>query len=178
MLLSFIKKNEEYYMKSKERLDQLESKEKELRNELFKILSNAGIITRADYVRLVFYLKHVFDNVIATSNRLSFIKEFPSSIEDDIVDFINKLDDVSLRLRDAIVAMKLNESKKCLSLVQHIEKLEEEIDGIRLKLTERVYDMRLLTAVKFRLIDLIEHLENVADSIEDAANNILLLVVR
>ena len=130
-------------------------------------------IDREELLRMILTTDDIAAYVKAMSRRLLLI--ISEEIDEDIVEDLIRMD---ARILDATRLIKeaarklIEDPRKALELADNIERLEEEVDEIRMEALEKV--MRFCDKTKNSLCiiskDLVDSLENASDRCEDTAD--------
>ncbi len=130
-------------------------------------------IDREELLRMILTTDDIAAYVKAMSRRLLLIinEEIDEEIIEDLMRMNARILDATRLIKEA--ARKLIENpKKALELADDIERLEEEVDEIRMEALEKV--MRFCDKTKNSLCiiskDLVDSLENASDRCEDTAD--------
>ncbi|MFC2154112.1 DUF47 domain-containing protein [Candidatus Altiarchaeota archaeon] len=135
-----------------------------------------------DLLDLVFHIEKVAQKTKGAAIRLDWADNvvIPSEIQPNLCDVGKKLVEIFNTLEEALKSLSRDEFKKAVDYSDKVDSIEEEIDNIRRDAQRKLYDM----AEDIKIGDLrkmeaiIEYLEAIADSCEDAADTIRLITIK
>ena len=132
-----------------------------------------------DLLRLYQRVSNISGAIISSAKRMVILKRIsgclPKAIHTDIQILLSQLHEIN-SLFKAILTQYLSNKKKVISLVSDIEELEHTIDhqrAICLEVLYRIGNTETIPLGDFRSIEnIIEHIEDAADAIEEAATSL------
>jgi len=138
------------------------------------------LINREDFLRLIFQLSEIADNVEAVAFRLDGIMSKKWKVDSKQMKAVAALMGLVLeemvRLRDTMMCLNLN-PEKALQLSKSVEAVERKVDA-----EQRALDLEILgskSALQCMLIlrDIVQHLERIADMGLDVIDLIRVIAV-
>ncbi len=130
-------------------------------------------IDREDLVRLTLTIDDVAAYLKAASRRLMLL--IPTRVSKEISNLLilmaSKVYEATMLIKDAIIEL-VEDPRKSLKLADDIERIEEEVDDIRMKALEEVLKWCEEVKVSSCIIckEVVDSLENAADKCEDVAD--------
>jgi len=130
-------------------------------------------IDREDLVRLTLTIDDVAAYLKAASRRLMLL--IPTRVSKEISNLLilmaSKVYEATMLIKDAIIEL-VEDPRKSLKLADDIERIEEEVDDIRMKALEEVLKWCEEVKVSPCIIckEVVDSLENAADKCEDVAD--------
>ena len=156
----------------------------DIKREILRELSRGVIhpLDREYVVRLVLTIDDVAAYAKATARRLLISVNLGYSLGSQILDLLSqmvaRLEQASELLIKALDALVSN-PHEALSIADNIERLEEEVDDIRMQALEAVFKACREHPADWCLIakDVVDSMENAVDRAEDSADMVRLIAV-
>lgn len=157
------------------RVHQAEKEADDIKRTMFRELSRGFIhpIDREELVRLLLTSDDIAAYLKAASRRATLIDpgEIADDVRNNVVNIIEKVSESTRLLKEAIEALVSN-AGRALELADDIERLEEEVDEIRIEALAEVLRICDETRVSACIIakEIVDSVENSEDKCEDAAD--------
>jgi predicted phosphate transport protein (TIGR00153 family) len=161
------------------KLAKLERKADNIKRSLLDELSiSETMLRRSDYFRLVMRTDDIADLCEASAWDLSGLEEFKpdSKTREHFKALLDALSDAVYKMRQAILFLEQN-SNKAVELAMQVDLAEREADAAHRSFTQFLYESNLEVPVLLRLKDLGQHLEEIADAAEDAADAVRIIAI-
>lgn len=161
------------------KLAKLERKADNIKRALLDELSiSETMLRRSDYFRLVMRTDDIADLCEASAWDLSGLEEFhpDSTTRKHFKALLDALSDAVYKMRQAILFLEQN-SKKAVEFAMQVDLAEREADAAHRSFTQFLYRSNLEIPVLLRLKDLGQHLEEIADAAEDAADAVRIIAI-
>lgn len=161
------------------KLAKLERKADNIKRSLLDELSiSETMLRRSDYFRLVMRTDDIADLCEASAWDLSGLEEFQpdSKTRKHFKALLDALSDAVYKMRQAILFLEQN-SNKAVELAMQVDLAEREADAAHRSFTQFLYGSNLEVPVLLRLKDLGQHLEEIADAAEDAADAVRIIAI-
>ena len=130
-------------------------------------------IDREDLIRLTLTVDDVAAYLKAACRRLLLLlpTNAPKDISDLLILMASKVYDATLLIKDAVIELA-EDPHKALSIADGIERIEEEVDDIRMNALERVLKWCDKAKVSSCIVckEIVDSLENASDKCEDVAD--------
>jgi predicted phosphate transport protein (TIGR00153 family) len=160
-------------------LSKLERDADNIKRTLLDELSvSETMLRRSDYFRLVMRTDDIADLCEASSWDLSGLEEFQpdAKTRDHFKGMLDALSDAVYKMRQAILFLEQN-SDKAVEFAMQVDLAEREADAAHRSFTQFLYRSNLEVTVLLRLKDLGQHLEEIADAAEDAADAVRIIAI-
>lgn len=150
-----------------------EEKADDLKRKVLDDLSKGPFhpLDREDVIRLIFTFDDISANAKAAVRKLSLVSF--KDIKKEIKGSLKEMSDLVMRetekLKESYDELK-RDPKNAIKLTNEVEKLEEEIDDLRLKSLDKILDSSKVIKTVLMLKDGLDNMETVADHIEDCAD--------
>ncbi|MBT3261203.1 DUF47 family protein [bacterium] len=138
-----------------------------------------------DLLRIYQRTEGISDYMIASAKRILIFEKldgkFPAELSDYLKDLVQKVKDIYMLYMDCLNCY-IDDKKCVLNVVDKIENLEHEIDGVRSRCLEVLY--KLANEKKIALGDLrvleeiVEHIEEISDVVEEAGKSVDWLLLK
>ena len=157
------------------RVHQAEKEADDVKRTMFRELSSGFIhpIDREELVRLLLTSDDIAAYLKAASRRATLIDpgEIADSVRNHVVNIVEKVLESTRLLKEAIEAL-VSDADRALELADSIERLEEEVDEIRIEALADVLRICDETKVSACIIakEIVDSVENSEDKCEDAAD--------
>ena len=174
------KKTSEMKDHYKEMLNMIDESAKSKLNILDQIASlGPFLMNREDFLRLIFRLSEITDNIESVAFRLISSKEKKIQIDMKYMKGISLLSSLileeSTKMRETLMSLTFNPTK-ALEMASVVEDIERKIDNVQRELEIDILTTKLNSAT-FLLKDIIERLEKTADIIISVLDQIRVLAV-
>ena len=152
-----------------------EKKADEVKRTIIKELSEGFIhpIDREELIRLVLTVDDIAAYVKAACRRACLVnpRDVDPTIRDYLIEMISRVVKSVKLLKEAIEVLR-KEPKKALELADNVERIEEEVDEIRIKALAEVLKLcdKSRPSVCLMAKDIVDSLENSEDRCEDSAD--------
>ncbi len=169
------KKQREHFNK----LAALEREADKIKRSLLDELSvSETMLRRSDFFRLAMTTDDIADICEATAWDLSGLEGYQlnEELKDLFTEMLNALSDAVLKMRQAILLIGQN-SNKAVELAMDVDHAERAVDEGHRKLQQFLYSSDIEIKILLRLKDLAQHLEEIADAAEDAADAVRIIAV-
>ncbi|MFX1562146.1 MAG: DUF47 domain-containing protein [Promethearchaeota archaeon] len=160
-------------------LSKLERKADSIKRDLLDALSvSETMLRRSDFFRLVMNADDIADICEATAWDLTGLEDYKpdAKIQDQFVKMLDAINDAVLKLRKSIMLLSQN-SNKAVELSTEVDEAERAVDEAHRNFLQLLYKSELDVKVLLRLKDLAQHLEEIADAAEDAADAVRIIAV-
>lgn len=179
-LMKDLKRSMEYFKKA----DESEDKADNVKRSIIEILSSGTIhpVDREYLLRLVLTADDVAAYAKAVVRRLKIILdlgyEIPAELGEMIKQMSHKILDSAALLLEAIKILT-KDPKGSLKIASDVEKLEEDVDNIRINALEILFRYCRMEFGPHCMVfkELIDHLENTSDKCEDTADIIRAIAI-
>ncbi len=169
---------------SYEKVFQSENAADDVKREILRELSRGVIhpLDREYVVRLVLTMDDIAAYAKATARRLLISMNLGYSLDHQTLDLLyqmaTKLEQASELLIKALEAL-VSSPREALSLADSVERLEEEVDEIRMQALESIFRACREHPADWCLIakDVVDSMENAVDRTEDSADMVRLIAV-
>ncbi len=149
----------------------------DVKRDILRRLRGAFIhpLDREDLLRLLLTADDIAAYTKASARRIISIYNIGSRIPDEIIDYmyriIGKTVEAAEKLLESVKILGIDPGR-AVELTHNVEKLEEEIDEIRMKALEKLFSIcREKLVIECILIrDAIEDLESISDMCEDTSD--------
>jgi predicted phosphate transport protein (TIGR00153 family) len=161
------------------KLAKLERKADSIKRTLLDELSvSETMLRRSDYFRLVMRTDDIADLCEASAWDLSGLEEFQPDAKTRkyFTGLLDALNDAVYKMRQAIMFLEQN-SDKAVELAMQVDLAERDADSAHRSFTQFLYRSNLEVTVLLRLKDLGQHLEEIADAAEDAADAVRIIAI-
>lgn len=161
------------------KLAKLERKADSIKRVILDELSVAEtMLRRSDYFRLVMRTDDIADLCEASAWDLSGLEEFQPDKETrgHFKAMLDALSDAVSKMRQAILFLEQN-SDKAVEMAMEVDSAERDADAAHRKFGQFLYQSDLDIKVLLRLKDLGQHLEEIADAAEDAADAVRIIAI-
>ncbi len=161
------------------KLADLERQADSIKRSLLDELSiSETMLRRSDYFRLAMTMDDIADICEATAWDLAGLEDYKpnSQLKKQIKTMLDSIDDAVYKMRQAILLLSQN-SSKAIELAMEVDAAERAVDEGHRKILQELYKSNLDVLVLLRLKDLTQHLEEIADAAEDAADAIRIIAV-
>lgn len=171
-------------LKFYEKISETERKADELKREILTSLSRGFIhpLDREDLLRLILTSDDIAAYTKATARRITVLYTIGSTLPEEILlllkDIAEKTVEASSVLLSALRSLG-SDPARTMTLTHEVEKIEEEIDEIRMNLLEKLYTLCKvnLTVDCLLMKEIIDDIENISDMCEDTGDVIRLIAV-
>ena len=146
----------------------------DLKRMIFDMLSQATtLLQREDLMHLVTIVDQIIDQVEGSAHILVTLKDFPTtkSIRKRIEKLLEPVNHIVREMRETVRILPVNMSK-AVDVSHHIDDVEREIDSMQRETRRYLLKTIKTTAPLLLTLDLVEHLETIADLCEDVADAI------
>jgi len=178
-----LKEMVEHYVKkefdvAKSKYEQIFNMEREADNIKRKIIAELSRemfhpIDREELIRLTLTSDDIAAYLKATSRRLLLLSEaeIPPDVSQVILSMIDKIYDATKLLKDDVTEL-FEVPRKALEIADDVERLEEEVDELRMEALESILKWCETVKVSTCILtkEIIDSLENAADKCEDVAD--------
>ena len=161
------------------KLSDLERQADSIKRALLDELSiSETMLRRSDYFRLAMTMDDIADICEATAWDLTGLEDYKpdKQLKKQIQKMLDSIDDAVYKMRQAILLLSQN-SSKAIELAMEVDAAERAVDEGHRKILQELYRSNLDILVLLRLKDLTQHLEEIADAAEDAADAIRIIAV-
>ncbi|MFX1474275.1 MAG: DUF47 domain-containing protein [Promethearchaeota archaeon] len=161
------------------KLAQLEREADSIKRSLLDELSvSETMLRRSDFFRLAMTTDDIADICEATAWDLTGLEDYQpdTKIKNQIKTMLDAIDDAITNMRQAILLLAQN-SSKAIELAMEVDAAERAVDEGHRRILQALYRSKLDILVLLRLKDLTQHLEEIADAAEDAADAIRIIAV-
>ncbi len=161
------------------KLADLEREADSVKRSLLDELSvSETMLRRSDYFRLAMTMDDIADICEATAWDLAGLEDYKPDVQmkKQIKTMLDSIDDAVSKMRQAILLLSQN-SSKAIELAMEVDAAERAVDEGHRKILQELYKSDLDILVLLRLKDLTQHLEEIADAAEDAADAIRIIAV-
>lgn len=136
------------------------------------------MLRRSDYFRLVMRTDDIADLCEASAWDLSGLEEYQpdAKTREHFRNMLSALYDAVYKMRQAIMFLEQN-SDKAVELAMEVDAAEREADSAHRNFTQFLYKSSFDIKVLLRLKDLGQHLEEIADAAEDAADAVRIVAI-
>ncbi|MFX0169005.1 MAG: DUF47 domain-containing protein [Candidatus Hodarchaeota archaeon] len=136
------------------------------------------MLRRSDYFRLIMRTDDIADLCEASAWDLSGLEEYQpdAKTREHFNNMLSALYDAVYKMRQAILFLEQN-SDKAVELAMEVDSAERDADAAHRKFTQFLYKSNLDISVLLRLKDLGQHLEEIADAAEDAADAVRIIAI-
>ncbi len=182
LFLKFKEGSREGVLNSYECVYKSERKADDIKRVIIRELSEGFIhpIDREELIRLVLTVDDIAAYVKAACRRACLVdpKDVDPIIRDYMIEMITRIVKSVKLLKEAIEVLR-KEPKKALELADNVERLEEEVDEIRIKALAEVLKLcdKSRPSVCLMAKDIVDSLENSEDRCEDSADVIRSIAV-
>lgn len=166
----------------REHFDKLAQFEREADNIKRSLLDELSVsetmLRRSDFFRLVMTTDDIADICEATAWDLTGLEDYKpgSNLRDLFKPMLEPLSEGVLKLREAILLLAQN-SHRSVDIAIGVDAAERAVDEAHRKLLRGLYKSGLDMLVLLRVKDLAQHLEEVSDATEDAADAVRIIAV-
>ncbi len=161
------------------KLEKLERKADTIKRTLLDELSiSETMLRRSDYFRLVMRTDDIADLCEAAAWDLSGLEEFvpDSKTREYFKGMLDALTDAVYKMRQSIMFLKRN-SDKAVELAIEVDAAERDADAAHRQFLQFLYRSTLDVKILLRLKDLGQHLEDITDAAEDAADAVRIIAI-
>ncbi len=161
------------------KLATLERKADNIKRTLLDELSiSETMLRRSDYLRLVMRTDDIADLCEASAWDLSGLEEFhpDTKTREHFKAMLDPVSDAVSKIRQAIMFLEQN-SDKAVEFAMQVDLAERDADAAHRSFTQFLYQSNLEVPVLLRLKDLGQHLEEIADAAEDAADAVRIIAI-
>ncbi len=161
------------------KLAKLERKADSIKRTLLDELSvSETMLRRSDYFRLVMRTDDIADLCEASAWDLSGLEEFKpdAKTRKHFTALLDALNDAVFKMRQSIMFLEQN-SDKAVEFAMQVDLAERDADSAHRGFTQFLYRSNLEVTVLLRLKDLGQHLEEIADAAEDAADAVRIIAI-
>jgi predicted phosphate transport protein (TIGR00153 family) len=161
------------------KLADLERQADSIKRSLLDELSvSETMLRRSDYFRLAMTMDNIADICEATAWDLTGLEDYKpdAQLKKQIQTMLDSIDAAVYKMRQAILLLAQN-SSKAIELAMEVDAAERSVDEGHRKILQWLYKSNLDILVLLRLKDLTQHLEEIADAAEDAADAIRIIAV-
>ncbi len=161
------------------KLAKLERKADTVKRTLLDELSiSETMLRRSDYFRLVMRTDDIADLCEASAWDLTGLEKFQpdEKTQKHFKAMLDALSDAVYKMRQAIMFLEQN-SDKAVEFAMQVDLAEREADSAHRKFTQFLYSSNIEITVLLRLKDLGQHLEEIADAAEDAADAVRIIAI-
>lgn len=168
--------------RQREHFNNLAKLEREADNVKRTILDELSVVEtmlrRSDYFRLVMRTDDIADLCEASAWDLQGLEEFKpdAKIREHFKAMLDSLMDAVYKMRQSIMFLEQN-SDKAVELAIEVDAAERDADAAHRGFTQFLYASNLDIKVLLRLKDLGQHLEEIADAAEDAADAVRIIAI-
>jgi hypothetical protein len=173
--------NFEESRRTMQKILQMEKKADETKREIASELSK-GIflpVDREDLLRLALQVDRAIDEIEGAARRLTlFDIRVSKELRGELLFMADKVVDIFDKLYRIIPKLKVS-AKEALRAADEVERMEEEIDGIHMSILRKILKLGKKKDVTPLLLlrEVVENLENTADSVEDAVDILRILTL-
>ncbi len=161
------------------KLAKLEREADQIKRTLLDELSiSETMLRRSDYFRLVMRTDDIADLCEASAWDLSGLEQFQpdEKTRKHFTAMLDPLSDAVYKMRQAIMFLEQN-SDKAVEFATQVDLAEREADSAHRSFTQFLYRSKFEITVLLRLKDLGQHLEEIADAAEDAADAVRIIAI-
>jgi predicted phosphate transport protein (TIGR00153 family) len=161
------------------KLAKLERKADQIKRELLDELSVAEtMLRRSDFFRLAMKTDDIADLCEATAWDLTGLEDYQPDVKirEEIEGLLNAISDAVNKMRQSILFLEQN-SDKAVELAMEVDEAEREADAVHRQFLQSLYRSKLDIKILLRLKDLTQHLEEIADAAEDAADAVRIIAI-
>ncbi len=161
------------------KLAKLERDADKIKRTLLDELSvSETMLRRSDYFRLVMRADDIADLCEAASWDLSGMEDFQpdTKIREHFKAMLDALSDAVYKMRQAILLLEQN-SDKAVEIAMEVDSAERDADSAHRQFQQFLYRSNLDVKNLLRLKDLGQHLEEIADAAEDAADAVRIIAI-
>lgn len=176
----YLESNKAAYDEKLKQVNELESRADTLRREIERKLYAQTLIpeSRGDVLGLLENMDQILNK--CQGAMWQFAIEKPVIPEPFRVDYAN-LADAVVQAVDSLVSASRAFFRALDSVTDHIHKVmfyEKEADKISTRLKMAIYDADMDLASKHQLRDVVEHIDNIADTAEDVADRLTIYTIK
>ncbi|MFX1300288.1 MAG: DUF47 domain-containing protein [Promethearchaeota archaeon] len=160
-------------------LAKLEREADNVKRTILDVLSvTETMLRRSDYFRLIMRTDDIADLCEASAWDLQGLEEFQpdAKIREHFKAMLDSLTDAVYKMRQSILFIEQN-SDKAVELAIEVDSAERDADAAHRGFTQFLYASNLDIKVLLRLKDLGQHLEEIADAAEDAADAVRIIAI-
>ena len=179
MIEDWMEGRKEHQKEHFNKLAKLERKADSIKRTLLDELSvSETMLRRSDYFRLVMRTDDIADLCEASAWDLSGLEEFQpdAKTRKHFAALLDPLSDAVYKMRQAIMFLEQN-SDKAVDFAMQVDLAEREADSAHRSFTQFLYRSNFEVTVLLRLKDLGQHLEEIADAAEDAADAVRIIAI-
>lgn len=161
------------------KLGKLERDADRIKRELLDELSiSETMLRRSDFFRLAMKTDDIADLCEATAWDLTGLENYQpeGKIRKQIEGLLNSIDTAVYNMRQAILFLERN-SDKAVELAMAVDEAEREADAVHRQFLQSLYSSTIDIKILLRLKDLTQHLEEIADAAEDAADAVRIIAI-
>lgn len=161
------------------KLGKLERDADRIKRELLDELSiSETMLRRSDFFRLAMKTDDIADLCEATAWDLTGLENYQpeGKIRKQIEGLLNSIDTAVYNMRQAILFLEQN-SDKAVELAMAVDEAEREADAVHRQFLQSLYSSTIDIKILLRLKDLTQHLEEIADAAEDAADAVRIIAI-
>lgn len=161
------------------KLAKLERKADGIKRTLLDELSiSETMLRRSDYFRLVMRTDDIADLCEASAWDLSGLEDFQpdEKTREHFHAMLDALSDAVYKMRQSIMFLEQN-SDKAVEFAMAVDTAERDADAAHRQFTQFLYRSNFDVKVLLRLKDLGQHLEEIADAAEDAADAVRIIAI-
>jgi len=163
-------------------IEELERIEKQANTIKWKILDELSeaetMLHREDFMRLVMTIDEIVDYAEGTGHRVIFLMEWCP--DEKSISYIKEMMDALFKmiktLRESIFILTQN-TDKSIKIAQKIYDIEREIDKLHRNMIKHIFSLDIDYKTLLLISNLIEHLENIADIMENVTDAIRIIAV-
>ncbi len=171
-------------LKLYEKISETERKADELKREILHSLSRGFIhpLDREDLLRLILTSDDIAAYTKATARRITILYSIGSKLPEEILSMLRDIAEKTVEASSVLLSALRSlgsDPARTISLTHEVEKIEEEIDEIRMNLLEKLYTSckEKLTVDCFLTKEIIDDIENISDKCEDTGDVIRLIAI-
>jgi predicted phosphate transport protein (TIGR00153 family) len=179
MLEDWMEGRKDRQRKHFDELAKLERKADSIKRDLLDALSmSETMLRRSDFFRLVMNTDDIADICEATAWDLTGLEDYQPEvrIRDKFKVMLDAMSDTVFKLRKSIMLLAQN-SNKAVDFSMEVDEAERVVDEAHRQLLQLLYKSELEIKVLLRLKDLAQHIEEITDAAEDAADAVRIIAV-
>ena len=154
----------------------------EIKATLIKELHEIGgvLVSREDFFRLISSFGDIMDHINSVGQRLYEMEKrgwkVPEGVAEQVTEVADLAFDALLKLREAIMSLGFN-SEKSIAFTTEIDEIERKVDTVHVKVEMDIIASDAGFPVIIMLKDTVNQLEELVDSVRDAADLIRIIAL-
>ncbi|MHA1712926.1 MAG: DUF47 domain-containing protein [Candidatus Ranarchaeia archaeon] len=145
-----------------------------LKRDIFNVLSQATtLLQREDLMDLITIVDQIIDQAEGSAHILITLKDFSTTktVRERISKLFDPVNHIVRETRETIRILPVN-MQTAVDISHHIDDIEREIDSMQREIRRYLLKTVKTTPTLILTLDLVEHLETIADLCEDVADAI------